>query len=81
MAISAYISLRLFVLIREDGVAGVSGWACEMKSHILNITNQRHNTQTQGNRSDSNESAVVVHEPEARSPEYNDENDDVKVQG
>lgn len=88
VAISAYLFFRLFVLVRQDGVSGVSGWACEIKSHILNITN-RHNpvsysygTQDQHSLSDTRESVVVIHDQEARSSDYHDENDyDVKVQG
>ncbi|KAF8807715.1 hypothetical protein BYT27DRAFT_7189808 [Phlegmacium glaucopus] len=81
MAISAYILLRLVVLVREDGVSGVSGWACEMKSHILNNSAYGYHAQAQDDRSESNESVVVVHEPEARSSDYHDESDyNVKVQ-
>jgi hypothetical protein len=74
VAVAVYISFRLFVLVRESGVSGVSRWACEIKSHILNITNRRHNS------SDTNESVVVVHVPEARSLDHHDDYD-VKVQG
>lgn len=83
VAISAYLLFRLFVLVRQDGVSGVSGWACEIKSHILNITN-RHNsvsysygTQDQHSLSDTRESVVVVHDQEA----HDENNYDVKVQG
>ena len=84
VAISGYIFLRLFVLVQKDGVSGVSAWACEIKSHILNVTH-RYNTaygfraQAQNNQSDTNDSVVVVHE--ARSSDHNDERvHDVKVQ-
>jgi len=88
VAISAYLFFRLFVLVRQEGVSGVSEWACEIKSHILNITN-RHNsvsysygTQDQHSLSDTRESIVDIHEQEARSSDYHDEKDyDVKVQG
>jgi len=81
--VSGYLFLRLFALVQEDGVSGVAAWACEIKSHILNV--HRHNSandyraQAQDNQSDTNDSVVVVHEP--HSSDHNDESyHDVKVQ-
>ena len=90
VAIALYLSLRLFTLVREGGVSGVSEWACEIKSHISNMSQNSAygcHTQSQDNRSDTNESVVVVHETEApiRSSDYHDYHDgsayDVKTQG
>jgi len=82
VAISGYLLLRLFALVQEDGVSGVAAWACEIKSHIVNVTHNSayaYHTQAQDNQSDTNDSVVVVHEP--RSSDHNDESDhDVKVQ-
>jgi hypothetical protein len=76
VAISGYLFLRLFALVQEDGVSGVAAWACEIKSHILNVT---YHHKAQDNQPDTNGSVVVVHEP--RSSDHNDEKDhDVKVQ-
>ena len=69
MVISIYLLFRLFVLVRKDGATGVSGWACEIKSHI----HKSAYAQAQDDRSDTNESVVVVHHDESDS--------DVKVQG
>jgi hypothetical protein len=85
VAISGYLLFRLFALVQEEGASGVATWACEIKFHILNITHQRHNsaylTLARDNQSDTNESVVVVHEPETRSSDYHDEDgDDIKVE-
>lgn len=87
MVISGYILFRLFTLVQEEGVSGAATWGCEIKSHILNNTHQRHNpaydyrTHARDNQSDTNESVVVVHEPETRSSDYHDEDgDDIKVE-
>ena len=75
MAISGYFFLRFFALVQENGVSGIATWACEIKSHILNVTrhhNSAHQVQAQDDINDVNE---------ARSSDHNDENDhEVKVQ-
>jgi hypothetical protein len=81
VAISGYLIFRLFALVQEDGVSGIATWACEIKSHILNVTprhNSAHRAQAQDNQLDTNDS-FVLHEP--RSSDHYDESDhDVKVQ-
>ena len=87
MAVSGHLFFRLFTLVQEGGVSGIAAWAYEIKCHILNITHQCHDsshgyhTQVRDNQSDTNESVVVVHEPETRSSDYHDKDDDnVKIQ-
>jgi len=88
VAITLYLFLRLFALVREGGVSGVSEWACEIKSHLNMGQNSAYgcHSQSPDNRSDTNESVVVVHENEAsnRSSDYHDYHDedvyDVKAQ-
>ena len=62
-------------------MSGITAWACEIKSHILNVTrrhNSAHRAQVQDNQPDINDS-FVVREP--RSSDDNDESDhDVKVE-
>ena len=80
MAISGYIFLRLCALVQEKGVSGITAWACEIKSHILNVTRRQngYRAQAQDNQFDANDSVFVVHEP--RSSDYNGKSDDIKVQ-
>lgn len=80
MVVSAYLLLRLFALVQEDGISGVAAWAREIKLHILDIIYRRNSaygyrTQARDKQSNTNESVVVVHEPETRSSERHDEDD------
>ena len=80
MAISGYFLLRLFALVQEDGVSGIAIWACEIKSHILNVT-RRHNSahRAQANNHPDTNDSFAVHE--SHSSDHNDESvHDVKVQ-
>lgn len=88
MTISTFLFFRLLVLLRQDGTAGISGWAGETKQHIIKITRGAKN----GSVSDgppfsdgTNESMVVLEESEhhLKSSDEDEKFDDsdTKVQG
>jgi hypothetical protein len=91
MGVFAYILLRLAILVRREGVSGVSDWAGETKRHITGRFNvgQSHNGFGQppsDTRSDStSDTGVILQDTDIRAPSIRDDgfNSDynAKVQG
>jgi len=88
MTIATFLLFRFLVLVRQDGRAGISGWAGETKQHIIKVTQRPKN----GSVSDgpafsdgTNESIVIVEdsEPHLKSSDEDEKfgDSDTKVQG
>lgn len=87
MTISTFLLFRFLVLVRQDGTAGISGWAGETKQHIIKITRRPGKPVSDESAfSDGTNESIVVSEETEPLMKSSDEDEkfgdsDVKVQG
>ncbi|KAF8167772.1 hypothetical protein B0H34DRAFT_682980 [Crassisporium funariophilum] len=87
MAVSSYLFIRLVVMVRQEGSSGVSGWVGEIKDYLVSTAEGArprgsNNRVPEDSRSDTtNESAVVVQQPDRNLGEDTYSDYDTKVQG
>jgi hypothetical protein len=66
MAISAYLSFRLYISIRRDGSSGVSHWTSEIKGLVIG---------TRSNAEHQNDVKVIQETPEDELSDYTSDSD------